>query len=218
MKVSPLSSADAFRTERPIIFSGDAVRAILAGRKTQTRRAVKHDEYYACLSGDCPHEEQAQCEAFMVTKCPYGVPGDRLWVRWAFWLYTPPSTNPRNIQVWDEHTRCVRWPSGEVIEDCVPDTTSPSWQRKPSIHMPRWASRLLLETTEVRVQRVQDISEEDAQAAGARIPTEIRPDSPHEAYLYRENYRFMWDSLNAKRGYGWETNPFVWAITFKVVK
>jgi hypothetical protein len=216
-------------TEHPILFSGSMVRAILEGRKTQTRRVCKNA---AVASGDhawsvCPARESGWIAWFgkpsigieEFTKkaytngfeCPYGKPGDRLWVRESF--------------IYSEGTYCYE---ASTSIPCVPAHTSYKadsedgaigpW--KPSIHMPRWASRINLETTEVRVQRVQDISEEDAKAEGCEFY--IVKGTPKEKSFYAEGYRtsykLLWDSINAKREggkYAWDSNPWVWAITFK---
>jgi hypothetical protein len=222
--------------ERPILFSGPMVRSILAGTKTQTRRLVRGpvdfvggagqqgdlscwgywvDDMYGRwavlargLDQHCPH-------GLVSIPCPYGVPGDRLWVKHSYWHYTPPTTNPSNEQAWDEITRCARWPSGESILDIEPDTSirkhsdfDGGWKRRPSIHMPRWASRITLEVTDVRVQRLQEISEEDAQA-------ECVPTGDGEG-SYREGFASIWQDINGKRA-PWASNPWVWAVSFSVV-
>lgn len=167
--------------ERPILFSGAMVRATLADRKTQTRRVIT-ERYQQCLS---PEDEP---EAFLEF-CPYGQPGDRLWVR-ETWCYV-----------------------GEVVPEpieCIYKATDPDWQGgwTPSIFMPRWASRITLEVVSVRVERVQNISEEDAKAEGV-IPLEPRTG------LYRCEFERVWDSINARRGYSWDSNPFVWCVSFR---
>ena len=175
--------------EHPILFSGDMVRALLDGRKTQTRRVVK----------------------IPIGKCSYGVSGDHLWVR----------------ETWD----AVEWegedePKIYYRADPAPD--SYEWSRaagdkwRPSTHMPRWASRITLEITDIRVERVQDISEADAQAEGVKrlilSPTEIGgvPVHPMTSY-YRDAFRLAWDSIYAKHGHGFDVNPRVRVIEFKKV-
>lgn len=206
--------------ERPILFSGEMVRAILEGRKTQTRRVVRKQP------PDLTYGD--------ILDCPYGVPGDRLWVRESFGLVWPDGMEDGyvNDDKEPEGSRpirpeeCVRqyradapenenpgqWPKGD------PDITDgPRW--KPSIHMPRWASRLLLEIVAVRVERIQEIAagesdgicgrryrNNDAWVEGFRTP------NPVAAFMV------YWDRLNAKRGFGWEVNPFVWVLTFKRVE
>lgn len=204
--------------ERPILFSSPMVRAILEGRKTQTRRVIADQENdWASVHPDgsglgwiawAPKPETA---AFTVKaypgedgfKCPHGVPGDRLWVR-ETWL--------------DISEHGFDAGGGEHFYNKVayrasndPVTNGSPW--RPSIFMPRWASRITLEITGVRVQRVQEISEEDANAEG------VVPAVPTVKLLgeYRVAYKHLWDSLNAKRGYGWDKNPWVWVIEFKRV-
>lgn len=174
-------------TERPIIFSGDMVRAILDGRKTQTRRVMKPQPSPAdVFVGDHGLGMGPQF------RCSYGQSGDRLWVRetWAC------ECCGRTLEYRAVHGRC------EGLSYRADGGTGGSSGWRSPIHMPRWASRLTLDITEVRVQRVQEISEEDAVAEGVDIWADFRP---------------LWDSINAKRGFGWDVNPWVWALTFKPV-
>jgi hypothetical protein len=171
---------------RPIIFSGPMVRAILEGRKTQTRRVIKKPEYFACLTGDCPHWDKKVCADEMQLQSPYGQPGDRLWVR-ETWLQTPAGIAFRADG--GDH-----YGAGGKLK----------W--KPSIFMPHQFSRLTLELTGIRVERLQEISEADAKAEGCES-NEICPD-------VRTNYRAVWDSLNAEHS-PWVSNPWVFVIDFK---
>jgi hypothetical protein len=200
--------------ERPIIFSAESVRAILEGRKTQTRRIVKPQpsfitEANLVFTGS---EELflAHCpEGNRLVKCPYGETGDHLWVRESWFAY------PSGI-VLDEY--CVFYKASD-------DGLSAFKWRSP-IHMPRWASRIALAITDIRVERVQDITVEDAMAEGVGCDNEIRnPDPalresienwnlPYAQYLYKE----LWDGFNAKRGCGWDANPWVWVIVFGVME
>jgi hypothetical protein len=185
-------------TERPILFSGAMVRSIREGRKTQTRRVVK------------PQPNRRPYPVLLQT-CPYGVPGDRLWVRetlrthgyFGFPLGECPQVKPMQGRVWS------------YAADEVPDWTG----SRPSIHMPRWACRLVLELTAVRVERLQDISEADAKAEGVDLRTPSHYDKQGRvvarAATYVVAYRTLWNSLNAKRGFGWDVNPWVWVLEFK---
>lgn len=200
------SEAVAVR-ERPILFSGKMVRAILDGRKIQTRRVVAPPPE---LGTDCPYHIGVG-EARKARRCPYGQPEERLWVRESFYCDVPDDSADRDEHLYylaDATPNSRVRPCCELIPECQCfDVGKPRW--RPSIHMPRWASRLLLEITEVRVQRVQEISRRDAEAEG------MREGSPPVSVLCR--YRDLWDSLNAKRGYSWESNPWVWAISFNRV-
>jgi hypothetical protein len=198
-------------TERPILFSGPMVRAILDGSKTQTRRVAMHTVCgvrLARLSFDPAPD---------VAACPYGRPGDRLWVREAFALsvHDPEGgdyeEDPDN---WDpiyreenERNPGGGWTHDEVIDGVLHSTpiAAPRW--RPSIHMPRRFSRIDLEITDVRVERLTEISEADIIAEGC----------PREYLLGQNWYRPLWDSLNEKRGYGWDVNPWVWVLTFAPV-
>ncbi len=181
-------------------------------------------------------------------KCPYGVPGDRLWVRETWWHLVQPT---QEMIGFDDGT--VKLRSGSTVLATPPTIGHGgygfAWKHRPSIFLPRWASRLTLEITDVRVQRVQGISEEDAVAEGIQVfgatPAEIlgamlatmKPVTRRaflasalavalgladvlirrRALTNSEAFAILWDRINAKRGYGWQANPWVWAITFKVV-
>lgn len=181
--------------ERPILFSGPMVSAILDGRKTQTRRVIKPQPLKSSHYGDVEESDKYPGEWFQWEggdrgesfTCPYGNVGDRLWVRERFMA--------------ESRNTIHYYADGWGYSDC-PDSR---W--KPSIHMPRWASRITLDVTGVRVQRVQDLSYDDAFAEG--IPTP-RDGCPIEEFAY------LWDSINKKRGFEWELNPWVWVIGFRM--
>jgi hypothetical protein len=218
--------------ERPILFSGEMVRAILAGRKTQTRRVVKptqstpkvapltmypyvydgyqqeDDDGLPCWIGehpDYPHEGKW-------FSCPHGGIGDRLWVRETFCVVdgTPDyRATPRYS---------AERPGG--WENDPDDPSALHWH--PSIYMPRALSRITLTITDVRVEQVQSISEADAIAEGiiVRAGHMSRPlgsKEPSQPVTHVQNYSALWDTLNERRGYGWDTNPFVWVVSFEVV-
>ena len=174
-------------TERPILFSGPMVRALLEGRKTQTRRVMKPQPKGMARLDTGGSWPLASGSEFM--RCPYGVPGDRLWVRES-WRKADSMTESVFYRADEEWNAGAGW--------------------KPSIHMPRWASRLTLEVTGVKVERVQEISERDAVAEG--MPPSV-PDQATAVEIFEE----LWDSINEARGYGWSVNPWVWALTFRVL-
>lgn len=222
--------------EHPILFSTGMVQAILAGRKTQTRRVIV-PQFTQLWGSGVPHgcnrygahvniplnPPHPRWGGWAYLFCPYGRAGDRLWVRetWGIASWYQP--------VGDEQHRfeAVRRRATD------PDDSVTRWH--PSIHMPRWASRITLEITGIRVQRVQEISEADAAAEGVPPnwcgnlagwdPVEHgylgvckdKDGDSEEGYhrTAREAYQELWDSLNAKRGCGWDANPWVWAINFK---
>lgn len=182
--------------ERPIIFSGEMVRAILEGRKTQTRRVVKPQPWPVETVDTERHVIVSHPDKLRVPPCPYGQPGDRLWVRETWW-------HPRATEA---HIDNVAYRADGEMPCHLVET---NW--RPSIHMPRWASRILLEVTDVRVERVQDISEADVQAEGCTGS----PFGPMgDAVLFPR----VWDSINAKRGHDWDTNPWVWVVSFRVLE
>lgn len=275
--------------ERPILFSGQMVRAILRGEKAQTRRVV--------AGAGCQQATEVVKEAdgwwFYDTinrgccgpiNCPYGQPGDRLWVREAFWCkndtcdheycggcdmgslltlgqnyaeidycatpacLTPPTTKQRQTveaHIGEPAPGASWWLSPpDDWDGSENDHTERGvwchepWRfftKHPSIHMPRWASRITLEVTEVRVERVQEISWRDAAAEGVSahphgcpgclssgecgsVPRV--PDEGCGVFVrgYVDSFRRLWDSINAGRGYAWESNPWVWCVSFRVVK
>ena len=225
--------------ERPMLFSAPMVRAILDGRKTVTRRIVKPVKFYpdfgcavgqvggawrygspaalglrergdhwsVVLEGDVL-QRMCTSEAYgwgAGAGCPYGVPGgDRLYVRetWAAphaYDHLPPRLIPQDARI---HYAATEDRGGLL------------W--RPSIHMPRWASRITLEVTGVRVERLQDISEADAVAEGCKP---IRPELVQDGLIVRpgrsavEEFRLVWEQIHG--GGSWEKNPFVWVVTFR---
>lgn len=212
--------------ERGILFSAPMVKAILDGRKTQTRRVVKQQPDYV---RDGVAYVQKYADAGVATRCPYGQPGDRLWVREAFCAF----------DIGRVHYRA----------DFAPGDDESVW--KSPIFMPRWASRLTLEITDVRVERVQSISEADALAEGITSRPNCvgfrkqdvgwsgdwsqvgkmslwaetsgddgnrvkAPLTENDIALGSPRHAFgaIWDSINAKT-HPWASNPWVWVITFK---
>ena len=192
--------------EHPILFSGEMVRAILDGRKTMTRRVIKPQPV------SIPEAKVAHANWIMQNRtCPYGQPGDRLWVR-ETWKPTRASCAiATGIDGPGTYVRYRADDSRRTVAHSMKCRGADREPWHPSIFMPRWASRITLEITEVRVERVQDITEEDAKAEAPPFPFDYTPAS------YRSLFRALWDSLNAKRGYGWAANPWVWVISFKRV-
>lgn len=189
--------------ELPILFSGPMVRAILEGRKTQTRRVCKPQpsaNAHTSLEDGTPMRSWWETGEH-INHCPYGQPGDRLWVREAWRVGKGYDDAPGSVftspTVWYEA-------DGNPLLDRV-------GRYRHARFMPRWASRILLEITDVRVQRVQDIGLEDIQAEGYPDPY-LPPDGP-----YLKWFTELWDSINAKRGFGWNADPWVWVLTFKRV-
>ena len=214
--------------ERPILFSGPMVRALLAGRKLQTRRVIKDapdGEWFADRDGPGDWRWVApEGRPTMPIRLPYA-PGDRLWVREAFATYEAiRSPNPLDNIVYRADLPATEPPITDPITSArLLWTTAPKKWRSP-IHMPRWASRLILLVTDVRVRRVTDISGADAQAEGIvafpRNPSDpcwgVSREGPM-AETPRDAFRDLWDSLNGHRpGASWDENPWVVAYTFSV--
>lgn len=210
------SSCRQSARERPILFSGPMVRALLEGRKTQTRRIVKlphanplgNWEPTTFGGTDARGAEHPEQTAIWHTRtgetlaCPYGVPGDRLWVR-ETWAHVPATAYRSSDGVQQ---------TADPTSEGMAAVYAAGWERsapgrwRPSIHMPRWACRLVLEITGVRVQRLRDISEADAVAEGASTP------GPFAVHHFAD----LWVSINGRDS--WNANPWVWALTFKRVE
>lgn len=209
---------------RPILFSGPMVRAILEGRKTQTRRVMRpqpehvwgwgvpnSDREHFCAHVRYPGQHQPD----PWVRCPYGKPGDRLWVREA-WTLVPATAYRASVGVAQTINPNDR--DDAAIYRAGWDRSQPGVRWRPSIHMPRWASRITLEITGVRVERVQEISETDVTSEGISAYTLARgatADPPHDP---RWKFVELWDALNGKRGHSWQSNPWVWVISFKRVQ
>jgi hypothetical protein len=198
--------------ERPILFSGEMVRAILDGRKTQTRRVVlpqpiknpggkyEPSDPVEGMDGKWHFMSGVVSYAHNDVRCPFGQPGDRLWVRETFWT--------------DDHA-----PFAPAVYHADSDW-NPGWERRwrSPIHMPRCLSRITLEVTGVRVERVQEISEDDAKAEGVLECARRVAGFDTGCASHVCGFRQLWSSLNEKRGYGWDVRPWVWVIEFKRVE
>jgi hypothetical protein len=232
--------------ERPILFSGPMVRALLAGTKTQTRRIakpVKHPDLGNLYdAGALVLEREPQ--HVIDRACPYGQPGDRLWVREAFrFAASLDRLSPNDVgekaldagyntpwaptQFEADGSRAGAWHGF----DTPPTVTTPG-KLRPGIHMPRWACRLVLEITGVRVERLHQISEADAVAEG--VPEESEPceqcgdcgwlciggepqecDAPGCGDGAIDGYRALWEQINGAGS--WAANPWVWVVEFRVL-
>ncbi|VWB96673.1 hypothetical protein BPS26883_04676 [Burkholderia pseudomultivorans] len=223
-------------TERPILFSGPTMRAILEGRKTQSRRiAIPKRCCIDFIGGgpkDGPEWNDPACWGFEDANtgvwwslrsddqcrqlpCPYGQPGDRLWVRETTYdVERNGYVGPVFVES-DEGAHVAAWGWGEPND---PDYIEPYKLRKrPAIHMPRWASRITLEITAVRAERLHSSGEPDARVEGVTIADHHLRGYRADAYRPPSIRAFheLWDNLNATRGHGWDTNPWVWVIEFK---
>lgn len=194
---------------RPILFSPEMVRALIAGRKTQTRRVVANPEHYGCLTGDCPHDHKDQCAEVMAGFCHYGNTGDLLYVRESCRAEELPRNGADYVRYFADdalrlidntHEAAKRWLALRYYR-------GKRGANVPPIHMPRWASRLTLVITGVRVQRLNEISEDDAIAEGI----------PRAYPIAQVEFQHLWDDINAARGYAWTTNPWVWCLRFSVI-
>lgn len=207
-------------TERPILFSAPMVRALLDGTKTQTRRVVKPQFAADALPCEMPatdpiggwvvpgHSGLWWCDAAAnaddARRCPYGKPSDRLWVREA-WARINRTHGIERIT-----TGVVEYAHrADMAPAMAADRLFYGGMWRPSIHMPRAASRITLEVTGVRVERLQEITRGDAMAEGCPFPNMAAGHDP------REWYAKLWNDINGPGS--WDANPWVWAITFRRV-
>ncbi|WP_144379542.1 hypothetical protein [Mesorhizobium amorphae] len=186
---------------RPILFSSLMVRALLDGRKTQTRRVLSNDKFASLFNGTWSDDYVLDPgnQSWRDAEIRFAV-GDRLWVREAW----------RTHRYYDDLAPSEM--GGE--ESIVFEADHPPLEKRPhrladgrlrqGMHMPRWASRLTLTVTDVRVQRLQEITWQDAKAEGI------------SGGYHQSEFASLWDSLNAARGFGWDTNPWVVAVSFTV--
>lgn len=254
---------------KPILFSGDMIRAILDGRKTQTRRIMKPQIAGPWQVEDppvfgritSPHPLKGRFGVFIranrdtkfpradLIPCPYGQPGDLLWVRENWRPYAWHEGDPVDIEFTDgtvracecrleDEARNIDWEvsiwesasaecqkaglelNDEGVYSWEPGESPLKW--RPSIHLPRWASRITLKITDVRVQRIQEITRQDAAAEGVCLDLDKPlPKWCQSNRFPEENFRALWDSINEQREtgkYRWAANPWVWALTFEVIR
>jgi hypothetical protein len=196
-------------TEHPILFSAPMVRAILEGRKTQTRLVIKpvrgYERHNICNPAMAAKPWTVWWHGDVTDKvgclqtCPLGIPGDWLWVRERFgWSAKLP------VSKWYDDCTLMAYPD---LLAYGADAPAGLWCWKGSTQMPRWASRITLEITDVRVQRVQAITSRDIEAEGIDLVGN-----------YRAQFCELWDSTNVKRGFGWAVNPWVWAVSFRRIE
>lgn len=216
--------------EHPILFSDEMVRAIVDGYKTQTRRVIRFPKHayqqpdvswiksvhqdgrgnWVAWSTDAPDLVDFTKRAYPNGegfKCPYGRPRDLLWVRETWSQISFPD---------EDGAVEIAYRADDWLDDEPGPDIEGGW--RPSIHMPRWASRLTLEVINVRVERLQAISEEDVLAEGVKPTIPIRPEPFGSRSYNLESFVTVWDSINAKRGFSWKSNPWVWVVSFKVAR
>lgn len=220
--------------ERPIIFSAPMVRALLAGTKTQTRRVIKGQPtnslwvLYHCPDGRwnwvLDKTGMGSGDPF---RCPYGAVGDRLWVRETCCAHEIADAEYDGVHLPEPGTDGVKYAADSAFRKIqnTPEAADGWWwlfsyrggngATVPPIHMPRWASRITLEITGVRIERLQSISEADAAAEGVEFGGITDPATGEIDRDAAEAYEQLWESLHGRGS--WDANPWVWVIEFKRV-
>ncbi len=222
-------------TERPILFNSEMVRAILDGRKTQTRRIIRPQpplpkgstvflrtevlpngmnsrDSYACVRFWYDWNNTGKHEDDVSYGCFYGKVGDRLWVRETWQAF-----NKLSGSILTNGIPKVNYGGGFWVAYKADNVADPKCKWRPSIHMPKWAARIWLEVTGVRVERLTEISEEDAKAEGVVLsPSTLFP-TINTSTKQRQQFPRLWNSINKKRGFSWESNPWLWVVSFKVL-
>lgn len=219
------------RKSKPILYSPPMAKATIDGKKRQTRRAVKNPEFFGCLTGDCPHGLQQLCDAYMRASSPYGVVGDLLWVReehyrFGHWREVPGVKTKTGKQKWafipDEPDVLYSMSSPLYRKSRHPETPEiPRWHKRLARFMPRALSRTMLEITEIRVERLHDISNDDAMAEGidyfyAGLFRDYLQNGDIGIDSARGSFQSLWEKINGPDS--WAENPWVWVIGFKVLK
>jgi len=206
--------------EKPILFSGEMVRAILQGRKTQTRRVIKPqpvqdpDESWRFeIHPRSGYNTERTMRHYLPDRCRYGKPGDRLWVR-ETWVCYDPSDGEQYYKEPIPESK----PEGIGIAYRADHSEDPGEGWRPSIFMPRWASRITLEIADVRIERVQEISIPDCWSEGVTVDEVLHLSRGQKPSDIINAFATLWNTINDDRGYGWEVNPWVWVIGFKVVR
>lgn len=200
--------------ERPIVFGADSVCSTLDGRKTQHRVAAKPQPELIRYCKKCGLSDRVGCELpdcefcepvplLKIENCPHGQPGDRLWVR-ETWHYA---------RLNEDNAPCILYRADKGIKrienDVIPDEC---W--RPSTHMPRWAARILLEITDIRVERLQAINGVEAKREGMPVPAHL-PEDGADLDHARRAFQKYWESANGPGS--WDANPWVWALSFRRV-
>jgi hypothetical protein len=236
---------------KPILFSAEMVRAILEGKKTQTRWVMKVHPWpdatvevgpYHLHRIDRNGESQPGPASFGAIwdhqdivnggdaglRCPYGAPGDLLWVRETFCAHwgEPPHDAPQSYRiVTGDELPPIEQENGDLYQPVSSDVMTVWYgaqgdkplhmEWKLSIHMPRWASRITLRITDIRVERLQDISEDDAKAEGCDSAV-WEDEAGNGVNSYRESFALLWDEIKGPGA--WDENPWVWVVAFERVK
>ncbi|HCD6704734.1 TPA: hypothetical protein ACNIFQ_001247 [Klebsiella pneumoniae] len=210
--------------ERGMIFNGEMVRALLSGRKTQTRRPIKWKQTRFTEIGEredgskWPWSEDAEHACDFWHPCPFGAVGDRIWVRETFAALEPGSYE--QVKPQEGHCQDLRYAATDRLAKSDADIRGYKWV--PSIHMPRWASRILLEITDVRVERLNAISEEDARAEGIIDGGCLNCGKPEPCGCANpepdatDAFAYLWQSIYGQEN--WNANPWVWVISFKRIE
>jgi hypothetical protein len=194
--------------DKPILFTGEMVRAILEGRKSQTRRVIVPQVADSAWNKKLGNASIFNPRKELLRFCPYGQPGDRLWVRETWRCEELDGSGLDGVRYRADDAFVEIENTRDAAEAWV-DAYCEGDPWRPSIFMRRWMSRIMLEVVNVRVERVQEITEADAVAEGVTLKAGWNPIA---------DYADLWNKINYKRGFGWFENPWVWVIEFTVLE
>jgi len=209
--------------ERPALFNPEMVTGILNLTKTKTRRIVKYptaEGEHGWFKTDTGFEYKLGGSKRPV--CPYGKKGDRLWVKETHYLYGFWNKSSEFTKTGKQKYEfiCDKEYKAKYLSNPPSDIKTKKselgWFKRPSIFMYRWASRIQLEINNIRTERIQEISASDCLAEGINIDPEYFKKMPGKILAF-EKFKSLWDSINEKRGYSWDKNPWVWVVEFKVI-
>lgn len=227
-------------SKKPILFNAEMVRAILDGRKTQTRRIFKMPKHHGLdlpwqmdFQGVIQFEKGEKSKPGMIIKreiwkdagkyehsivpCPFGIVGDELWVKeehyqWGYWVTNGNTKTGKDAVAFSQcGDRVAMYPDAPPVVNVAKNRMTPekAWHKRNSLFMPQWASRIQLKITDIRVERVQEITVKDALSEGIQHNSMNYPPS---------EFAWLWNSINTEPGKTWYDNPYVWVVEFERVK
>lgn len=201
--------------EKPILFSAEMVRKILEEKKTQTRRVIKPQPvqqpdgtWVSEIHPRSGYNSEKTMRDYLNIYCPYGKPGDRLWVKETFGVYETIVCTPENLPNFRDKSGIFHPVTHFAGKENYAWGMYGPPRKRSGRFMPRSAARIILEIVKVRVERVWEISDQDVKAEGVSV-------THGSSSTHYDHFMMLWNSINASRGYGWDVNSWVWVIEFK---